>query len=121
MPTYEYLCKKCGHEFEIFQSMKDDPLKNCPECRSRNSVQRLIGAGAGIIFKGSGFYETDYKRNNQTAPSAESGDNGKVASESTSDTKSGTESKSDSKTESKSETGNKNKESKKEANKKSAA
>lgn len=62
MPTYEYVCTKCGHEFEIFQSMKDAPLKNgCPVCR-RGRVKRKIGGGGGLIFKGSGFYETDYKR-----------------------------------------------------------
>ncbi|MBN1872360.1 MAG: zinc ribbon domain-containing protein [Candidatus Omnitrophica bacterium] len=60
MPTYEYECIKCGHRFEAFQSMKDEPLKECPKCRSE--IRRLIGYGAGIIFKGSGFYETDYKR-----------------------------------------------------------
>lgn len=60
MPTYEYQCKKCGHTFEKFQSMQDKPIKRCPDCRS--VVKRLIGAGAGIIFKGSGFYETDYRR-----------------------------------------------------------
>lgn len=60
MPTYEYQCKKCGHAFEKFQGMQDKPIRRCPKCRS--VVKRLIGAGAGIIFKGSGFYETDYRR-----------------------------------------------------------
>jgi len=60
MPTYEYECRKCGHHFEKFQSMTDPPVKTCPKCRSRR-VKRLIGTGAGIIFKGSGFYETDYR------------------------------------------------------------
>lgn len=60
MPTYEYACTKCGHQFEKFQSMRDDPLKKCPEC-GRNSLKRLVGAGAGLIFKGTGFYITDYK------------------------------------------------------------
>ena len=59
MPTYDYRCKKCGHEFEVFQSMMDEPLKVCPECKG--SVERLIGTGAGLIFKGSGFYITDYR------------------------------------------------------------
>jgi putative FmdB family regulatory protein len=62
MPTYEYVCEKCGHRFEEFQKMSDEPLKNCPECEGE--VRRLIGTGAGIIFKGSGFYQTDYKQNN---------------------------------------------------------
>ncbi len=59
MPTYDYKCKECGNLFEVFQKMSDIPLTECPKCKGR--VQRLIGAGAGIIFKGSGFYETDYK------------------------------------------------------------
>lgn len=59
MPTYEYECTSCGHVFERFQSITDKPLKRCPECRCK--VRRLIGSGAGIIFKGSGFYETDYR------------------------------------------------------------
>lgn len=60
MPTYEYECKACQYEFEAFQSMKDDHLQKCPEC-GKNKLVRLIGIGAGIIFKGSGFYETDYR------------------------------------------------------------
>jgi putative FmdB family regulatory protein len=59
MPTYEYECQECGNTFEKFQSMTAEPLKNCPECKGR--VQRLIGTGAGLIFKGSGFYITDYR------------------------------------------------------------
>jgi len=60
MPTYEYECKSCGYVFEQFQSMTEKPLQTCPECEGK--VKRIIGAGAGIIFKGSGFYETDYKK-----------------------------------------------------------
>ncbi len=59
MPTYEYECQRCGHTFELFQSMKDKPRQRCPECRGK--VIRLFGTGAGIIFKGSGFYQTDYR------------------------------------------------------------
>ena len=59
MPTYDYKCDKCGHEFERFQRISDAPLKQCPECRGR--VRRMIGAGAGLLFKGSGFYITDYR------------------------------------------------------------
>ncbi len=59
MPTYDYKCKKCGHRFEAFQRMTDEPLKACPECQGE--VQRLITGGTGLIFKGSGFYITDYK------------------------------------------------------------
>jgi len=61
MPTYDYRCDACGHELEVFQSMSDERLTECPGC-GKQTLRRLIGAGAGIIFKGSGFYETDYKR-----------------------------------------------------------
>jgi putative FmdB family regulatory protein len=61
MPTYEYSCEKCGITFELFQSMRDAPLKICT-CGKKGRVKRLVGRGAGIIFKGSGFYETDYRR-----------------------------------------------------------
>lgn len=66
MPTYEYACQKCGHEFEQFQSMRDEPLKKCPKCK-KAALKRLVGGGAGLIFKGSGFYITDYK-NKGSAP-----------------------------------------------------
>jgi putative FmdB family regulatory protein len=59
MPTYEYECQECGSRLERFQPISASPLKTCPECRGR--LQRLISAGAGIIFKGSGFYATDYR------------------------------------------------------------
>lgn len=61
MPTYEYACPKCGHQFEQFQSMRDEPLKKCPQCK-KTGLKRLVGGGAGLIFKGSGFYITDYKK-----------------------------------------------------------
>ncbi|MBL4576050.1 MAG: zinc ribbon domain-containing protein [Opitutaceae bacterium] len=57
MPTYEYICRLCDHAFDAFQSMKDDSLTSCPSC-GKEGLKRLIGGGAGIIFKGSGFYET---------------------------------------------------------------
>jgi putative FmdB family regulatory protein len=60
MPTYEYLCDRCGHEFELFQSMTDRVRRKCPEC-GEPKLKRLIGRGAGVIFKGSGFYQTDYR------------------------------------------------------------
>ena len=60
MPTYEYICEACQHEFEQFQSIKADPVKICPEC-GKEHVRRKISAGAGILFKGGGFYETDYR------------------------------------------------------------
>jgi putative FmdB family regulatory protein len=59
MPTYEYECRKCGNRFEHFQSITSEPLKKCPRCNGR--VRRLISAGAGIIFKGQGFFATDYR------------------------------------------------------------
>lgn len=61
MPTYEYECAKCGKTFDVFQSMKDDPLKTCPDKKCKGKVKRLLGTGAGLIFKGSGFYITDYR------------------------------------------------------------
>lgn len=60
MPTYDYECKACHHRWELFQSIKDDPIKKCPKCGKRQAL-RVIGPGAGIIFKGSGFYQTDYR------------------------------------------------------------
>ncbi|MFA5145692.1 MAG: FmdB family zinc ribbon protein [Candidatus Omnitrophota bacterium] len=64
MPTYEYECTHCGHSFEAFQKMTDKPLNKCPKCN--NKVKRLIGRGAGIIFKGTGFYATDYKKKSKS-------------------------------------------------------
>lgn len=60
MPTYDYECDACGHKFENFQSMKDDALTKCPECKKKK-LRRLFGAGAAVVFKGSGFYQTDYR------------------------------------------------------------
>jgi len=60
MPTYDYECKACHHRWELFQSIKAEPEKKCPKCGKRQA-QRVIGPGAGIIFKGSGFYQTDYR------------------------------------------------------------
>lgn len=61
MPTYEYECQKCHKTFELFQSMKDEPVKICPDKKCKGKVKRLLGTGAGLIFKGSGFYITDYR------------------------------------------------------------
>jgi putative FmdB family regulatory protein len=69
MPTYDYVCTKCGHTFELLQQMTDPHIKKCPKCSAK--VKRLIGSGSGIIFKGSGFYETDYKK--KTAPEPKAG------------------------------------------------
>ena len=66
MPTYEYVCDDCGKEFELFQSMKDDALKTCT-CGKNGRVTRKIGGGAGLLFKGSGFYITDYRKTSGSA------------------------------------------------------
>ena len=63
MPTYEYECPKCKNKFDVFQKMSDKPLAKCPKCDAK--ADRLIISGSGIIFKGSGFYETDYKRKSE--------------------------------------------------------
>lgn len=60
MPTYDYRCNACKHTFEQFQSMKDGALRKCPKC-GKNALERLIGTGAALLFKGSGFYQTDYR------------------------------------------------------------
>jgi putative FmdB family regulatory protein len=60
MPTYDYVCEACQHEFELFQSITAEPEKKCPQCKKRK-LRRLIGPGAAIVFKGSGFYKTDYR------------------------------------------------------------
>jgi putative FmdB family regulatory protein len=73
MPTYEYVCPKCGHAFEAFQSMNAAPLTQCPQCKKKG-LKRLIGGGAGLIFKGTGFYITDYK--NKPVPAKSGGDTG---------------------------------------------
>ena len=79
MPTYEYECTHCGHNFELFQRITDKPIDKCPKCNKE--VKRLIGAGSGIIFKGSGFYATDYRKKvkgaqSDTCPKAKEGCNG---------------------------------------------
>jgi putative FmdB family regulatory protein len=88
MPTYEYECRSCKHRFEEFQSITDEPIKKCPKCGK--AVRRLFGGGMGIIFKGSGFYTTDYKRSSaSTGPSSSNSGNGSSKpSESKTETKS---------------------------------
>lgn len=108
MPTYEYECEKCGKLFEVFQSMVEDRLTKCVDPKCKGKVTRLIGAGSGIIFKGSGFYETDYKRKDSDSgsdgSSESSGDSsGDSKSESKKETSSKSESKSKSETKSKSD------------------
>jgi len=68
MPHYDYKCKSCEHTFEVFQNMNDSRLEKCPECGGE--VKRLIGGGSGIIFKGTGFYVTDYKKSSSGADGA---------------------------------------------------
>ena len=77
MPTYDYKCLDCGHTFEEFQKISDEPLTTCPACNGH--IKRLIGAGAAPIFKGSGFYQTDYKN--------KSGASGSTSSEKKTDSK----------------------------------
>ena len=67
MPTYEYECNACGHAFEALQTMTEPKLTKCPKC-GKNKLARLIGSGCGVIFKGTGFYETDYKRKPEPKP-----------------------------------------------------
>lgn len=71
MPTYEYRCGACEHRFERLQKFSDDPVRTCPEC-GEDEAERLISPGAGLVFKGSGFYETDYKR--KSRPGASGGE-----------------------------------------------
>jgi putative FmdB family regulatory protein len=101
MPTYEYRCEDCGHEFEEFQFMSEKPLEKCPEC-GKKKLRRLFGTGAAIIFKGSGFYETDYRSESYKKAakadqdsSAKSGTNGASGTTGSSDTSSGTGGKSE--------------------------
>jgi putative FmdB family regulatory protein len=103
MPTYDYECDACGHKFEHFQSISEPVLKKCPEC-GKLKLRRLFGTGAAVVFKGSGFYQTDYRSENY-----------KKAAEKD---KPASESKGESKTESKSETKSKSSEPKSDTAKK---
>lgn len=91
MPTYDYVCDACGHEFELFQSITEKVKRKCPECK-KPKLRRLFGTGAAIVFKGSGFYQTDYRSDSYNKAAAAD----KKSTESTSDKKS-SDSKSDSK------------------------
>ena len=105
MPTYEYKCLDCGIQFDRFQSITEDPIQECPECSGR--TKRLIGAGAGLIFKGSGFYITDYRSEGykeSAKKDKESSSSGEGDSKS-GDSKSGDSKSSDSKS-TKTESGN---------------
>ena len=81
MPTYDYQCEECGHVFEAFQRMSEAPLTECPECGGR--VKRKIGAGAGLIFKGGGFYITDYKNGKKSTDAGSGNGKKKESSETT--------------------------------------
>jgi putative FmdB family regulatory protein len=100
MPTYDYECNSCGHKFETFQSMTEKPLRKCPDC-GKLKLERLIGMGAGILFKGSGFYQTDYRSSDykkaakaDSASSKSSSDSSKSKSKSDSKPKETTTAKS---------------------------
>lgn len=96
MPTYDYRCRACGHELEIFQSMSEKPKRACPKC-GKQALERQIGTGAAILFKGSGFYQTDYRsesykkaaESDSKAPAKDGGDGKSGEAAKTVDTKSG--------------------------------
>jgi putative FmdB family regulatory protein len=94
MPTYDYQCEACNHEWELFQSMNDSPVKRCPKCK-KQKAKRLLGLGAGLIFKGTGFYETDYKKKSGGEPKDNSSSSSGSSDTGTSSTK--TEKKQESK------------------------
>ena len=102
MPTYEYKCDACGYDFEKFQSITSEPIRKCPKC-GKNKVRRLIGTGGGMIFKGSGFYITDYRDSSYTDKAKADSAPASSSTETKSETKKSeqTEAKSDAKTESK--------------------
>lgn len=89
MPTYDYECQSCGHTTEVFQSISEDPLTTCPQC-GEDELKRLISAGVGIIFKGSGFYVTDSKKNSsgKSGSSETKSDSASASSETKSESKS---------------------------------
>ncbi len=104
MPTYEYRCAACGHEFELFQSMSASVKRKCPECKTLK-LERLIGTGAAVIFKGGGFYETDYRSESYNkaaqADKKKQDDAAKPAADASKESSATSDSKSDSKSESK--------------------
>ncbi|MCH2179317.1 MAG: zinc ribbon domain-containing protein [Mariniblastus sp.] len=86
MPTYDYECDACGHTWELFQKITDDPVKKCPQC-NKKKARRLFGTGAAVVFKGSGFYQTDYRSESYKKGA-------KADKKSNSDSKSGSDDKS---------------------------
>ena len=96
MPTYDYICDACEHAWELFQKMTDDPIKKCPECGKKKAV-RQFGTGAAIMFKGSGFYETDYRSESyKKSKEADKKSKSEASSGSKSDSNKTSETKSDS-------------------------
>jgi putative FmdB family regulatory protein len=85
MPTYDYKCNACGHTFDELQSFSEPALTKCPKCK-KNKLERLFGGGGAIIFKGGGFYETDYRRAGEKAPSEDSAPAGESKSETKAET-----------------------------------
>ncbi len=110
MPTYEYLCEKCGHRFDVFQSISAEPLKICPkeQCPrkqwGRGAVKKQINAGAGLLFKGSGFYITDYRSEGYKAAAKKDASSGSSSSSSSGAGSSGGDAKPAAKSESKAST-----------------
>ncbi len=101
MPTYDYRCSKCDHTWELFQSITAEPVRKCPEC-GKSSAKRVIGPGAGVIFRGSGFYQTDY-RSDSYKKGAAADKKAKEGTNAGSDSKGSAESKSEKKPSSASE------------------
>jgi putative FmdB family regulatory protein len=102
MPTYDYECDACGHTFELFQSIKEGAKRKCPECK-RLKLRRLFGTGAAIVFKGSGFYQTDYRSDSYKKAEAADLKSQEKSQEKSSESSTKSEGKSDSKTSSKSD------------------
>jgi putative FmdB family regulatory protein len=100
MPTYDYVCKSCDHKWELFQQITANPKRKCPDC-GKLKAKRIIGAGAGIIFKGSGFYQTDY-RSSAYKKAAKADKSAQKKSQESGDSKSSSSTKSESKSASKS-------------------
>ena len=100
MPTYDYECDACEHKFEHFQGINDPLLKKCPEC-GKNKLRRLIGAGGAVVFKGSGFYQTDYRSDSYKKKAAAEGKSSDSGSSGDSKGESKSAAKSETKTESK--------------------
>ena len=91
MPTYDYQCDACGHKFELYQSISAEPEKKCPECKKKK-LRRLIGTGGAIVFKGSGFYQTDYRSDSYKKSAASDKGSGDKSSGSSGEKSSGGES-----------------------------